>query len=93
MSRTEHKLGLSPVLKRLAFFYLKMGIGSHSIDHPVYDEVQVEELYDWHVPENRDLPPRGGLVVVFMRQNQRVRWVEFSCGFVGGGGAPIMRET
>lgn len=93
MSRVEHKLGLSPVLKRLAFSYLKLGLGSHAIEHPVFDEVCVEELYDWHAPENRDLPPRGGLVVVFMREGKRVRWVEFSCGFVGGGGASIMRET
>jgi hypothetical protein len=93
MSRTEHRIGLTPVIKRLAFFYLKKGIGSHAIDHPAYDEVLVEELYDWHAPENKDLPPRGGLVVSFCREGRKIRWVEFSCAFVGGGGAPIMRES
>jgi hypothetical protein len=93
MSRVEHKLGLSPVLKRLAFNYLKLGIGSHAIEHHIYDEVQVSELYEWHAPENRDLQPRGGLVVAFCREGKRIRWVEFSCSFIGGGGAAIMRET
>lgn len=91
MGKIENRLGLSPVLKRLAFHYLKMGVGSHSIDHPVYDEVRVVELYDWHTPRAKDIPPRGGLIVEFCRGGERVRWVEFGCSFIGGGGTPITR--
>ncbi len=93
MSKVERKLGLTPVIKRLAFFYLKKGVGSHAIEHPVYDEVVVRELYDWHTPNDAALPPQGGLVVEFMRLGERVRWVEFSAGYIGGGGAEIMREV
>lgn len=89
---SEHGLGLTPVLKRLAFFYLCKGVGSHAIENPFYDEVIVRELYEWHAPKDRDLPPRGGIVVEFMWMGEKVRWVEFSCGFTGGGGTPILRK-
>lgn len=91
--KVEHRLGITPVLKRLAWFYAKKGVGSHAIEHPVYDEVVVRELYDWHAPEGRpDLPPQGGLVVEFVRVGQRVRWVEFATRYAGGGGDDILRE-
>ena len=93
MSRGEHRLGLTPVLKRLAWYYVKRGAGSHAIEHPVYDEVIVRELYDWNTPNDEKLPPQGGIVVEFMRLGERMRWVEFGCRCIGGGGAPIMRET
>lgn len=91
MSRIEHKLGLTPVLKRLAWFYLKKGLGSHAIEHPQYDEVIVRELYDWTVPT--DVPPQGGIVVEFMWLGKRVRWVEFGCHYIGGGGPELMSEV
>lgn len=91
--KVEHKLGLTPVLKRLAWHYLQKGIGSHAIEHHVYDEVIVKQLYDWHAPENRDLPEQGGMVVAFMRVGERVRWVEFGVRFTGGGGESIIREV
>lgn len=93
MSRIEHKLGLTPVLKRLAYHYLKKGVGSHGIEHPDFDEVCVRELYDWHAPEDRTLPPQGGLVVEFMWMGERVRWVEFGCHAIGGGGEPVIRSV
>jgi len=92
MSRVEHKLGITEVLKRLAFYYLKKGEGSHSIEHHVYDEVVVRELYDWHSPDKK-MPPKGGMVVEFRRLGERVRWVEFGCHYIGGGGESIIREV
>lgn len=88
---TEHLIGLTPVLKRLAYSYLKKGVGSHAIEHPVYDEVIVRELYEWHSPDDRQLPPRGALIVEFLSLGQRIRWVEFGVQFIGGGGEDILR--
>lgn len=95
MTRAETRLGLTPVFKRLAFYYLKKGIGSHAVDPPYdefYDEVVVRELYEWHSPNDAALPPQGGLVVEFRAAGERVRWVEFGCHATGGGGTPMIRE-
>lgn len=96
MSRVERRLGLTPVLKRLGFHYLKKGIGSHAVEAPYdafYDEVVVRALYDWHSPNDEKVPAQGGLVVEFKKEGERVRWVEFGCHFIGGGGEPIIREV
>ena len=93
MSKVEHLIGVTPVLKRLAFHYLKKGVGSHAIDHFNYDEVVVAELYDWCTPNEKTTPPQGGMVVEFRRLGQRVRWVEFGCHYIGGGGESIIREV
>lgn len=97
MSRSEHRLGLTPVLQRHAWHYLKKGLGSHAVLPPYdafYDEVVVRELYEWHSPAvpREDMPPAGGIVVEFKRMGQRVRWVEFGCRFIGGGGESILNE-
>ena len=93
MSKVEHRLGLTPVLKRLAFSYLQRGIGAHAIDHPQYDKVVVRSLYDWNTPTDDSVPSQGGIVVEFMRAGKRVRWIEFGCRVIGGGGEPIIRNT
>ena len=96
MSRVEHSLGLTPVFKRLSFYYLRKGIGSHAVEPPYdvfYDEVVVRVLYEWHMPNGAHYPPQGGLVVEFMYRGERVRWAEFGCRYVGGGGQSIMREV
>mgnify|MGYP000122275006 CR=1 FL=1 len=92
MSTVERKLGLTPVIKRLAFYYLKKGVGSHAIESPFYDEIIVRELYDWHTPNDK-MPPRGGIVVEFMWLGERVRFVEFGCSYIGGGGREVMRQV
>jgi hypothetical protein len=93
MSRVDHKLGLTPVFKRLAFHYLLRGLGEHPIDHPQYDKVVVKSLYDWRTPTDDNVPSQGGVVVEFHRGGKRVRWVEFGCRVIGGGGEPIVREV
>lgn len=92
MSKVDHRLGLTPVFKRLAFHYLQKGVGEHKIDHPAYDKVVVRSLYDWSTPSNPDVPSQGGVAVEFWREGKRLRWVEFGCRVVGGGGDPIIRE-
>lgn len=91
MSKVEHKLGLTPVLKRLAFYFLKRGLGTHECDHAPYDKVIVRELYGWTSP-GADQPAQGGIAVEFHQNGKRIRWVEFAVRDVGGGGEPIVRE-
>lgn len=81
------------MLKRRAFHYLQKGIGTYPSDHPAYDTVVVRSLYDWTTPSDEAMPSQGGLVVEFHRGGKRVRWVEFGCRVVGGGGDPIVREV
>lgn len=90
MTKTETKLGLTNILKRLAYSYLTKGFGKHPIDHDVYDEVEVEQLYPWMPnPVESGNPEHGaGIKVTFYRKGERVRWVEFSIRAVGGGGNP-----
>lgn len=92
-SRVDHKLGLTPMLKRRAFHYLQRGVGRYESDHPAYDAVVVRSLYDWQTPMSDDIPSQGGLVVEFHKDGKRVRWVEFGCRVIGGGGEPIVREV
>lgn len=93
MSRVDHKLGLTPVFKRLAFSFLQRGLGEYPIEHPQYDKVVVKSLYDWRTPVDENVPSQGGLVVEFWKATKRVRWVEFGCRVIGGGGEPIVREV
>ncbi len=90
MTKTETKLGLTNIMKRLAYSYLTRGIGKHDIDHEVYDKVEVEQLYPWMPnPTRGDEEEYGAAIKVsFFRQGHRVRWVEFSVRDVGGGGDP-----
>ncbi len=91
-ARVDHKLGLTPMLKRLAFHYLQRGVGQYASEHPAYDIVHVKALYDWKTPSD-DIPGQGGMVVEFHKDGKRVRWVEFGCRVIGGGGEPIVREV
>jgi hypothetical protein len=88
----ERILGLTPTFKRLAWSYAKKGVGSHPSDSPEYDEVRVRELYEWHSPTNA-MPPQGGLIVEFFWLGERLKWVEFGCHFIGGGGTPFIAEV
>lgn len=90
---SEHRIGITPILKRLAWYYVKRGIGSHEIEHGNYDEVIVRELYSWETTEDYDGPTHGGLVVEFMQLGRRIRWVEFGVYTIGGGGEPILQEV
>jgi hypothetical protein len=86
MSQSDVRLGLTNVVKRLAYFYLCKGLGKHTIAHDVYDEVMVSEFDEWK--ENPADPSEhgAGVRVEFRRQGKRVRWVEFRIRTAGGGG-------
>jgi hypothetical protein len=94
-SRVDHKLGLTPMLKRLAFYYLQRGVGEYTGEPlpAIYTKIVVRSLYDWKTPSDPELPSQGGVVVEFFRGERRVRWVEFGCRVIGGGGDPIVREV
>lgn len=91
--KAEQLLGLTPVIKRIAYHYLLRGVGEYPVDHPHYDKIIVRPLYDFR--ENPEVVGEhaGGLCVEFYRNAQRIRWVDFRCQVVGGGGAPIVRTV
>jgi hypothetical protein len=90
MTKTETRLGLTNILKRLAYSYLTRGFGRHPIDHDIYDEVEVSSLYPWMPNPAGGGEYGAGVKVTFYRGGQRVRWVEFSIRDVGGGGDPTI---
>jgi hypothetical protein len=91
MTHIETKLGLTNPLKRLAYYFLKKGLGSFPLaHHAIYDRVDVEELYEWMPNPEDDRQHGGGIRVTFYRQGKRVRWVEFAIRDVGGGGDPAV---
>lgn len=81
------------MMKRTAFHYLLKGAGEHASILPSYDKVVVRSLYDWQTPQDDNLPSQGGIVVEFWRAGKRVRWVDFGCRVVGGGGEMVLREV
>lgn len=92
-ARSDHAIGLTPLLKRQAFHFLLKGAGEHVPIDPAYDRVVVRTLYDWKVPPDESAPGQGGVIVEFWRLGQRVRWIEFGCRVIGGGGPPTLRST
>lgn len=86
MTQIETRLGLSNILKRLAYYYVLKGIGTHPIDNPQYDKVEVKELYGWQPNPEAEEEYGAGLVVNFLKNNKRIRYVEFGVRYVGGGG-------
>jgi hypothetical protein len=93
MTRTETKLGLTPITKRLAYYFVCCGVGTYEmVDHPHYDEAKVEELYPWNPnPQNKD-EYGAGLRVTFFKDGERIRYVEFNIRCVGGGGKEAIRR-
>lgn len=86
MKDVDIKLGLTNILKRLAYSCLTKGLGRHPIEHAVYDAVDVAEMYPW-IPNPTQKDEHGaGIRVTFFRKDKKVRWVEFSVRDVGGGG-------
>lgn len=87
MTRAETKLGLTPITKRLAYYFVCCGVGRYAmIDHPHYDEAIVKELYPWNPNPQNENEYGAGLCVTFYRNNEKIRYVEFNIRCVGGGG-------
>jgi len=89
----ERRLGLTPAFKRVAYHYLTRGRGTYKVQHPHYDRIVVKDLYEFS--ENPILAGEyaGGMTVAFYRESLRVKWVEFRCQVVGGGGEAIVKEV
>lgn len=87
---SDQRVGITPVLKRLAFSYLIRGIGNHRIEHPIYDSVDVRILYPWSENPAASGEYGAAISVSFMREKRRVRWVEFSIRQIGSGGDPTI---
>jgi len=92
-SKTDHRIGLTPVFKRLSFHLMLKGAGTYPSPLPNYDTVIVRSLYDFTTPSDENIPSQGAVVVEWYKNGRRERWCEFGCRVVGGGGAPIMHEV
>lgn len=96
MSKAEQRLGLTPMIKRIAYYYLRFGEGIYTPDggrHPHYNRVVVRELYEFKENTQVEGEHAGGMIVEFFKDNRRIRWVEFRCQVVGGGGEALIRRV
>lgn len=87
---TSRRLGVTPLLLRLAWSYAIKGEGTHYINHRYYDNVKVSVLYPW---KSCGEDSQGGLRVSFRVKEKTVRYVELSCGVSGFGGDSILSEV
>ncbi len=85
-TKAETRLGVTPILQRLAYHYLCLGLGTHPIRDWPYDKVIVRELYPWQSNPSNPHEYQGGVVVEFHKNNKRERYVEFGVRRVGAGG-------
>ena len=89
MNKIESRLGLTPALKRIAYYYLCLGFGEYSPNggkHPHYNKVIVRDFYEF----KDDV---GGVIVEFFKEGRRIRWVEFRNQVVGGGGDSVIQSV
>ena len=87
-TKTGKKLGLTPVLVRLAWSFAQKGVGVHYVEHPEYDNVVVAPIYDWSMVDGVG---QGALRVTFKRGRTIRRYVEFGCKLIGGGGDEVFK--
>jgi hypothetical protein len=96
MSQIEARVGLTPILKRLAYYYMVgKGLGRHKIVDELYgyDAVDIVELYPWGPNPQNEEEYGAAVKVTFLRDGDAIRWVEFSVRFVGGGGEAVIRAV
>ena len=96
MSTAERVIGLTPMIKRIAYYYLRLGEGEYIPDggnHPHYDRILVRELYEFKENPRVEDEHSGGMIVEFFKNKRRVRWVEFRCQVVGGGGEAVIKRV
>jgi len=87
----EQRVGLTPMVMRLAVSYLTRGVGVYE-GALSYDTVEVRVLRPW---ENRGgvgkaLDYSQEMQVSFYRGRRRERWVDFTIHISGAGGSPMM---
>ena len=82
------RVGVTPPLLELAWRYALKGVGEHYVAHRKFDNVVVEELYEWKVVHGTG---QGGIRVNFRKGTTLIKYVELSCKIAGGGGDPVVR--
>jgi len=87
---SARRVGLTPLLARLAWYYAKKGEGQYYIDHKEYDNVVVSQRYDWTVVDGVG---QGCLEVSFRLGREKIRSIELGVHIVGARGEPLVRET
>ena len=87
--RLASSVGVTPVLLRLAWDFLKKGLGTHYVQHKDYDNVVVSEMYQWTVVDSEG---QAALRVTFKQGLHTIRYVEFGIRGVGAGGFPLIHE-
>lgn len=95
MNKLETLIGLTPAFQRIAYYYLRLGEGVYVPDngqHPHYNKIIVRELYEFHENPLVSNERSGGLIVEFFKDDRRIRWIEFRCQVVGGGGVPMIKR-
>jgi hypothetical protein len=95
VSKTERLIGLTPMIKRIAYHYLRLGEGIYTPaggNHPHYDKIVVRELYEFRENPKVEGERAGGMIVEFFKDGHRIRWVDFRCQVTGGGGEVIIKR-
>jgi len=87
-ARVARMVGLTPMLARLAWHYVKKGVGTHYVEHLEYDNVVVSELYSWTVVDDEG---QGCLRVRFRKGNKTISTVEMGGSIVGASGRPLVK--
>lgn len=91
--KSDHRIGITPIMLRRAAYYAQLGVGEYLPEHPHFDKVVVDKLYE--LTQNPMTPAEWafGLRVGFSKEGRLIRWVEFSCRLVGAGGDDILRKV
>lgn len=93
MSKEDHRIGITPIVIRRAAYYLTLGVGEYYPNHPHFDRVTVERLYDITPNSDNDMEWSMGMVVSFWQGPHKTRWIEFGCKTTGAGGDSILKVT
>lgn len=91
MSHAAKLAGITPYVLRLAAYYAAMGVGEYKPNgYAWFDKVIVRMLMPW-TPGDHITQSTQVLVVEFMWEGVRRRYVEFAMTPAGFGGEPVMR--
>jgi hypothetical protein len=92
-NKEDHRIGITPIVLRRAAYYLALGLGEYAPEHPHYDKVRVDKLYDLMQNPLTESEWGLGIRVSFYQDQRCVRWVEFSCRTTGVGGDPVLESV
>ena len=90
MHKEDHRVGITPIVMRRAAYYLTLGLGDYFPDHPHFDNVRVEKLYDIKQHPENEMEWALGVKVSFYKNGRCIRWIDFGCRTTGAGGDSIV---